>query len=127
MVDTEGFPIRVLVHPANEQDKFMVKWVLRLIPFTPRWQKVIVDAGYDSPVIAHLCQEMYGVEYEIVKRKGKGFNVLPKRWVVERTFAWFGKYRRLSKDYEQKVTVSAAMLYFCSIHILARRLAKFSF
>lgn len=77
VVDTEGFPIRVLVHPANEQDKFMVKWVLRLIPFTSRWQKVIVDAGYDSPVIAHLCQEMYGVEYEIVKRKGKGFKVLP--------------------------------------------------
>lgn len=127
MVDTEGFPIRVLVHPANEQDKAVVKWVLRLIPVSSRWQKVIVDAGYNSPAVAHHCQQVYGVEYEIVERTGKGFSVLPKRWVVERTFAWFGKYRRLSKDYEQKVTVSAAMLYFCSIHILVRRLAKLRF
>ena len=73
------------------------------------------------------CQAIYGVDYEIVELTGKGFAVLPKRWVVERTFAWFGKYRRLSKDYEQMVSVSAAMLYFCSIHILVRRLAKVSF
>ncbi len=126
-MDTEGFPIRVLVHSANESDKTVVKWVLRLIPVSSRWQKVIVDSGYDSPAIAHHCQSMYGVEYEIVERTGQGFQVLPKRWVVERTFAWFGKYRRLSKDYEQKVTVSAATLYYCSIHILVRRLAKLLF
>ena len=127
MVDTEGFPIRVLIHPANESDKFIVKWVLRLIPVSSRWQKVIVDSGYASPAIAHHCQEIYGVDYEIVERTSKGFQVLPKRWVVERTFAWFGKYRRLSKDYEQSMAVSAAMLYFCSIHILVRRLAKLCF
>lgn len=87
----------------------------------------MVDAGYDTPAMVHHCQDVYGVSYEVVERSGKGFEVLPKRWVVERTFAWFGKYRRLSKDYEQKVSVSAAMLYFCSIHILVRRLSKLSF
>ena len=120
-------PLRILVHPANEQDKAIVKYLLEKIPVTARWLKVLVDQGYDSPASKHHCQKLFDVDYEVVKRTGKGFEVIPKRWVVERTFAWLGKYRRLSKDYEQRIDVSEAFLYFCSTHIMVRRLARISF
>ena len=126
-MDVEGFPIRTLVHPANEADKSEIKRLLRRIPVTSRWQKVIVDQGYDSPAIAAHCRKLYDVDYEVVKRTSQGFEVLPKRWVVERTFAWLGKYRRLSKDYEYRTDISEAFIYFCSVHILVRRLAKIRF
>ena len=63
---------------------------------------------------------------EIVKRSDqtKGFQVLPRRWVVERTFAWFGRNRRLAKDFEATITSSEAWLYLASIQLLARRLAR---
>ena len=126
-MDSEGFPIRVLVHPANEADKNEVKRLLRRIPFTARWRKVIVDQGYDSPFIAAHCRKWYDIDYEVVKKTSSGFELLPKRWVVERTFAWLGKYRRLSKDYEYRTDISEAFIYGCSIHILVRRLANIRF
>ena len=116
-----------MVHPANFQDKIAIKWFLGRIPVSNRWARVVLDAGYDSPAIAHYCHRIFDVEYEIVKRNGKGFEVLPRRWVVERTFAWFGKYRRLSKDYEALLRVSEAFIYVASIHLLVRRLAEDSF
>jgi putative transposase len=64
-----------------------------------------------------------GITLETVKRVGKGFQVQPRRWVAERTFAWSGKYRRLSKDYEQLPEVSETFLHVASIHIMTRRLA----
>ena len=65
------------------------------------------------------------VRLEIVKRsdQAKGFVVLPKRWMVERTFGWFGKYRRLSKGYEYHTDTSEAMLYVAMMHIMVRRIA----
>ena len=65
------------------------------------------------------------VRLEIVKRsdQAKGFIVLPKRWMVERTFGWFGKYRRLSKDYEYRTDTSEAMLCVAMMHIMVRRIA----
>ena len=123
-VDTGGHLVRVMVHPANEQDKTAIRSFLKQIPVSNRWQRVVVDAGYDSPAIAALCRRLFDVEYEIVKRRSKGFEVLPTRWVVERTFAWLGKYRRLSKDYEALPFVSEAFIYVASIHLLVRRLAN---
>ena len=63
---------------------------------------------------------------EIVKRSDhvKGFQILPRRWVVERTFAWFGRNRRLARDFERTITSSEAWLYLASIQLLARRLAR---
>jgi putative transposase len=58
---------------------------------------------------------------EVIKKK-KGFHVLPRRWVVERTFAWLGRYRRLSKDYEKEPSSSEAMVYLASIRLMLRRL-----
>jgi putative transposase len=65
------------------------------------------------------------VRLEIVKRcdQVKGFVVLPKRWIVERTFGWFGKYRRLSKDDEYRTDTSEAMIYVVMMHIMVRRIA----
>ena len=61
---------------------------------------------------------------EIVPKLGTGFQVLPKRWIVERTFAWLGKFRRLSKDYEVKLSHSEAFLYLAASKIMLQRLAK---
>jgi len=71
-------------------------------------------------------QTLSGWTLEIVKRPkdAKGFTLLPRRWVVERTFVWFGRYRRLSKDYEYRPETSEAMLQLAMIHIIVRRLAK---
>ena len=125
--DSEGFPIRFFVHRANDQDKSAIKLLLARIPLFKRWKQVLVDQGYESAAIEAHCANLYGVDYEVVKRSGKGFELLPRRWVVERTFAWLGKYRRLSKDYEQLLSVSESFLYFCSINLLVRRLAKLRF
>lgn len=127
VVDTVGSLIRALVHPANEQDRTAIRYVLQRIPVTSRWRHVLLDAGYDTPAAAAFCRRLFNVEYEIVKRTGKGFEVLPCRWVVERTFAWLGKYRRLSKDYEALPKVSEAFLYVASVHLLTRRVARLSY
>ena len=72
-----------------------------------------------------LLRRYRKVRLEIVKRADQvqGFIVLPKRWIVERTFGWFGKYRRLSKDYEYRTDTSEAMIYVAMIHIMVRRIA----
>ena len=64
--------------------------------------------------------------FEVIKRteEATGFVVLPRRWVVERTFAWLGRYRRLSKDYEQLPETSEAMIYAAMVHLMLRRLAR---
>jgi len=66
------------------------------------------------------------LQMEVVKRPkdAQGFILLPKRWVVERTFAWLGNFRRLAKDYEVKIHHSEAVIYISSAHLLTRRLAK---
>jgi putative transposase len=83
------------------------------------------DGGYAGQLIDWVkttCQWVL----QIVKRSDdlQGFVVLPRRWVVERTFAWLGKYRRLSKDYEAQVETSEAMIYAVMTHLMLRRLAK---
>jgi putative transposase len=72
-----------------------------------------------------LLRRYRKVRLEIIKRsdQAKGFIVLPKRWIVERTFGWFGKYRRLSKDYEYRTDTSEAMLSVAMMHIMVRRIA----
>ena len=122
-VDTLGLLIRVMVHKANFSDRVSVRWLLRRIPFTSRWQRVVVDAGYETDANVAWCRDWFDISYEVVHRTGCGFVVMPRRWVVERTFAWIGKYRRMSKDYEALPKVSEAFIYIASIHILARRLA----
>ncbi len=86
---------------------------------------MIADGGYKTTFIAWFWTTYQWV-VEIVKRNSdvQGFEVLPKRWIVERTFGWFNLYRRLSKDYEYHTTSSEAMIYIASIRIMLKRCAN---
>ena len=124
-VDTQGWLLRVLVHPANEQDRVAGKWLLRRLPLLDRLKLFIFDRGYDSDALMHWCQQLFGVRTEIPHRGSpSGFVVQPKRWIVERTFAWLNRFRRLSKDYEQRPVVSEAFIYLAMSHLMLRRLTR---
>ncbi len=124
-VDTQGWLLRVLVHPANEQDKVAAKWLLRRLPLWLRLKLFIFDSGYNSPALLSWCQRLFRVETEVTNRgKQSGFAVQPKRWIVERTFGWLNRFRRLSKDYEQHSYVSEAFIYLSMAHLMLRRLHR---
>ena len=117
----------VQVTAANVQDHHQVKTLITAgKQRSPRLKKVWVDEGYQNNDVAEVIQTELGVELEIVPKPGgqKGFVVLPRRWVVERTFAWIGRYRRTSKDYEFLVETSQAMIYLAMSHLMLRRLAR---
>lgn len=86
---------------------------------------VWVDQGYSGQrfenAVKQVCGE--GVRVEVIERHSKGFEVLPKRWIVERTFGWLNRFRRLSKDYEWLIDMSEGMIYGALIHLMMRRLA----
>ena len=128
LVDTLGLILGVVVHPADIQDRDGAKLLEPFLLFFG-WLKVIfVDGGYAGQ-LAHWVGSLprkRSLRLEVVKRPSdaKGFHLLPKRWVVERTFAWLGNFRRLSKDYEVKTSHSEAIIYLASTALLTRRLAK---
>jgi putative transposase len=116
--------LAVVVHAASLQDRDGAKLVLaKLVGKVPRLRKIWADGGYAGQLVAWVLA-LGGWILEIVKRSDdvSGFAVLPKRWIVERTFAWLGKYRRLSKDYEAKPETSETMIYLAMIHLMVRRL-----
>lgn len=128
LVDTLGLLIAVVVTAANVQDRDGAKILLGVLRhwFT-RLRCIWADgayAGFLETWVA-LLRRYRPVRLEIVKRaaRAQGFVGLPKRWIVERTFAWLGKYRRLSKDYEYHTAASEAMIYVAMIHIMVRRIA----
>jgi len=125
LVDTMGLLLMVLVHAASVQDRDGAKLLLDKAKhcFT-RLRLIWADGGYKGKLVKWVHRTC-GWTLEIVKRdKGiKGFQVLPRRWVVERTFAWFGFYRRLSKDYEVLTETSEAMIHAAMVHLMVRRLA----
>jgi putative transposase len=84
------------------------------------------DAGYSGQEFADWVREHYGWLVEIVKRSddAKGFVILPRRWVVERTFGWLSRCRRLSKDYEVLTTTSEAWIYAGMVQLMLQRLAR---
>lgn len=125
IVDVLGLLLRVLVHPADWQDKRGLRPLLLRLPHLRRLKTVLLDGTYRSEPLRDWCQRQLGLALEIVQppEGQKGFAVLPKRWVIERTFAWLGKYRRLSKDYEQLPSVSEAWIYVSMVHLMLRRLA----
>ena len=90
----------------------------------PRLQLAWADGGYAGKLVEWVKSEC-GWVLEIVKRTDdvKGFKLLPRRWVVERTFAWLGRFRRMSKDYEFHQETSESMIYLAMINIMLRRLA----
>ncbi len=117
--------MRVLVHPANEQDRIAAKWLLKRVPFVPRLSLFLFDSGYDSPALLHWCQQVFGVRTEVTHRGTQtGFEVQPKRWIVECTFGWLNRFRRLSKDFEQRPAVSEGFIYLAMSHLMLRRLTR---
>jgi putative transposase len=124
LVDTLGLLLVVVVTAASVQDASSAPVLTpRLRDQFPRLQKVIADAGYKQQFIDWFAHTL-GWLVDIVSRMShqRGFQVLPKRWIVERTFAWFNSYRRLSKDYEYYLSSSEAMIYLASIRLMLRRL-----
>ena len=119
-----GLILALVVHPADIQDRDGAKLVLaKLVGKFSRLKLIWADVGYAGKLI-EWTQELGHWILEIVKRSDDvtGFQVLPKRWIVERTFAWFGRYRRLSKDYETVPESSEAIIYLAMIHLMLRRL-----
>lgn len=126
LVDTLGLLLVVVVHAANIQDRDGAKRVLeKASQLFSRLQLIWADGGYAGKLIDWVKGQCNWV-LEIVKRDPnvKGFQVLPRRWVVERTFGWLGQYRRLSKDYEVLTETSEAMIYAAMGHSMVRRLAR---
>lgn len=88
-------------------------------------KKILVDGAYSGNEFKSYAKEKLGVEVEeIPKKEGKGFQVVYKRWVVERTFGWLGKWRRLAKDYEERSEFSQAMIQAVLLRIMVARLAR---
>jgi putative transposase len=124
VVDTMGLLLAVVVHAANVQDRDGAYAVLaKLAGRFPRLRLIWADGGYGGQV-AELVKLTWGWTVEIVTRTADavGFTVLPRRWVVERTFGWFGRYRGLSKDYEELPESSEAMVLIAMIQVMLTRL-----
>jgi transposase len=129
LVDVLGLMLIGIVHSASVQDRAGARRVLTGVRAQfPLLGLVWVDGGYVNAVDAKLVdwgREQEGIEIVAVPRNAdvKGFQVLPHRWVVERTFAWISRCRRLARDYERKVAHAEAMIQVAMIRLMAARLA----
>jgi len=127
LVDVLGLVLLVVVHAASVQEQDGAKRVFERIEGRhPRLRLVWADAGYKVQWLLDWVQATCAWILEIVTRPegSKGFVLLPRRWVVERTFGWLSHYRVLSKDYEVLPRNSEAVVYAAMIHLMVRRLAR---
>src|SRR5215217_7536013 len=123
LVDTLGLPLSVYVTSADVQDRGGAQCLLAgLKPFVPRLKKIWADGAYTGEKLARWCEEQGRWDLEIVERSSstdtEGFAVLPRRWIVERTFGWLIRNRRLSKDYERKVQSSETFIEVAMIRLI---------
>lgn len=126
VVDTMGLIMCVVVHAANIHDSKSAQMVIsELRGRFSRLVKIIADGGYRGELIDNI-KHAFGWIVEIVmcSDSDKKFEVLPKRWIVERTFAWFESYRRLSKDFEYHPSTSEAMIQLSMIRLMLNRIKK---
>ena len=139
LVDTTGRLLRVVVHPANVQDRDGGRLVLDgLAARFPRLAHLWADGGYRGTFVPWVTGTL-GWTVTIVRKQRRwvrlpegdepppypvGFQVLPRRWVVKRTFGWLGRYRRLSKDYEALPAVEEAWIHLAMMGVMVRRLAR---
>ena len=127
IVDVEGLVLAVLVTTASLQDDQKpaagVLFARLACCGFRRLKRIWADGMYEGSAVM-WARHLYGWALEIVKRPEgvKGFCLLPRRWVVERTFAWFNNYRRLSKDYERQTQSSETTIYLAMIHLMLNRL-----
>ncbi len=126
VVDTQGLLLAVAVHPADIQDRDGARLALsRLVGRSPRLERIWADGAYAGKLV-QWARDAGGWSLEVVRRPTQQhtFQVLPRRWVVERTFAWLGRHRRLSKDYEELPETTEAWVYAAMTGLMLRRLAR---
>ena len=127
VTDTGGLLVGAVVHSAGIQDRDGAPCVLASIRDLYPWLRhVVADGAYAGDKFAHALAGLGTWSVEIVKRPNaaKGFVLLPKRWVVERTLAWLGRNRRLAKDFEATLETAVAWLYVAHVKLLTRRIAR---
>ena len=138
VVDTQGFVLQACVHPADAHDRRAAEAVLdRLDQRFPKVTCLFADMAYQG--LGPWLEEQLGWRLAIVKRPSRwvwapvdqppptmraGFQVLPKRWIAERTFAWLGRQRRLAKDWERLAATTETWIYLAMSRLMAKRLAK---
>ena len=125
LVDTLGLPLSVYVTPADMHDTRGARYLLAgLAPLVPRLKKIWADGAYRGQELSSWCKEEGDWDLEVVERAPgvRGFSIQPRRWVVERTFGWLSRSRRLSKDYERKVQTSETLIQIAMIRLLVTRL-----
>ncbi len=128
IVDSLGLLLKVVVSEGNAGERVLAAYALmELVEERPELLEKVevmwVDSGYDGDKFALAVWLMIQAHVEVIRRTNKDFEVLPKRWVVERTFGWFNQYHRLSKDYERLPEMSEAAIYAVMTRIMLRRLA----
>ena len=122
-----GMILGAAVVPANETERSGAKvWLKPLLGWFPWLQKIWVDSGYCGPDFAAWVRaQRPKLEIEVIKRSDDqwGFHVLPKRWIVERTFAWMVQNPRLARDCEQTESIATGLIYVAMIRLTLRRVA----
>ncbi len=135
ITDTNGFLVHAMIHSADIQDRDGAPLVLGEIRYSFPWLRhVFADGGYAGDKLKAALTKIGDWTIEIIKRSDRakacpeqsrrGFIVLPRRWVVERTFAWLNRNRRLAKDFENSIDSATAWLFMASVQLLTRRIAK---
>jgi len=127
LTDTIGLPLGMIVHTADIQDRDGAPWLMESVGSLYPWLRhVFADGGYAGDKLKGALEKLGDWTIEIVKRSdtAKGFVLLPRRWVVERTIAWLNRNRRLAKDVEVSIESAMAWLYIASVKLMARRLAR---
>jgi len=130
VTDTLGLLIGLIVHGADIQDRDGAPAVLESIRYSFPWLRhVFADAAYAGPKLKGALEKIGDWTMEIIKRSdsAKGFELLPRRWVVERTFAWLGRCRRLAKDFEKTIQSAEAWITIAHIRLVTRRLARYCY
>ena len=124
LVDTLGMVVARRVEAANVSDRRVgARLLAGLQSGFPSIRTVIADAGYESRKLARELKRRHGWRLHITKRRQRAFKVVGLTWIVERTFAWLARNRRLSKDYELKVQTSEAFIDLAAIRLMLKRLA----
>ncbi len=130
VTDTLGLMVGLIVHSADIQDRDGAPELLKSIRYAFPWLRhVFADGGYAGPKLRGALDKIGDWTIEIVKRSdtAKGFEVIPRRWVVERTFAWLNRCRRLAKDWEKTIASAEAWILIAHIRLVTRRLARYCY
>jgi putative transposase len=125
LVDTLGLLLAVIVTEANFPERLGgAAVVMEAAEATENLVVIWVDQGFSGENFSRVIQQLCVARVDVICRSEAGFQVLPKRWIVERTFGWWNQYRRLSKDYELLPEMSESMIYTVMIRLMLKRLAQ---